>query len=120
MDDNRVLAVEVEDPDLQRCAVTAGSDEHGQVIVHLDLADGGPDAMPDVGVAHAMLAGRYADPHQASLSLRSCSVNKCCLPMLPRPGYEQQMMCPNCCRNGEASVTPSVCVGKPGCTPVSA
>jgi hypothetical protein len=68
MDDYRVLAIEVEDPDLQWCAVTSGSDEHGQVIVHVDLADGGPEGVPDVGVAHAVLAGWLADPHPATLS----------------------------------------------------
>ena len=79
MNDDRILAIQVKHADLQRCAIAGGADEHGQVIIHVDLSDGGADSVPDVGIAHPVLAGRRTDPHLGTLSFREYRVNNCCL-----------------------------------------
>jgi hypothetical protein len=50
MNDDRILAIQVKHADLQRCAIAGGADEHGHVIIHVDLSDGGADSVPDVGI----------------------------------------------------------------------
>jgi len=60
VDDDRILAVQVKHADLHRRAVAGRADEHGQVIIHVDLLDGGADSVPDVGIVHPVLAGRRA------------------------------------------------------------
>jgi hypothetical protein len=79
MNDDRILAIQVKHADLQRRAIAGRADEHGQVIIHVDLPDGGADSMPDVGIAHSVLADRRTDPHRGTLSFRAYRVNNCCL-----------------------------------------
>jgi hypothetical protein len=79
MNDDRILAIQVKHADLQRRAIAGRADEHGQVIIHVDLPDGGTDSMPDVGIVYPVLAGWRADPHRSSLSFRAYRVNDCCL-----------------------------------------
>jgi hypothetical protein len=56
MNDDRILAIQVKYADLQRRTIAGRADEHGQVIIHIDLPDGGADSVPDVGIAHPVLA----------------------------------------------------------------
>jgi len=63
MDSNGVVAVKIEDADLQQCSVGRWPDEHGQVLAHVTPAHGIAYRVLDVVVGHAMVPGRLADPH---------------------------------------------------------
>ena len=74
VDGDWIVAFDVEDTDLQQCAVGRRSDQHRQVVFHFDPAHGVANSVQDVGVGDAMLAGRLTYPHVDNLScLRSGS-----------------------------------------------
>src|SRR5690242_900194 len=63
MDDHRIVAVEPEHSDLQRCPVAGRPDQHRQVFAHVDLVRRVADAMPDVGVRKPVFPRWLTDPH---------------------------------------------------------
>jgi hypothetical protein len=53
----RIVAGDVQDPDLEQGPVGRRSDQHGQAVVHLYPAQGVADGVRDVVVADAVLLG---------------------------------------------------------------
>ena len=80
MDYDRILAVDVENTDLQQRAGGCRPDQHGQILSHLDATDRITNRVPDVCIADAVLPGWPTDPHLDNLACRAVRVNKCCLP----------------------------------------
>lgn len=68
VDDHRVVSIEVEDSKLQRRPVGCWSDEHGQVLFHVDPAHRVAKAVQDVLVGQAVLPPRLADSHADNIA----------------------------------------------------
>jgi len=80
MDYDRIVALDVENTDLQQRAGGCRPDQHGQILGHLDATDRITYRVPDVCIADAVLPGWPTDPHLDNVACRSVRVNKCCLP----------------------------------------
>jgi hypothetical protein len=69
--------------------------------------------MPDVGIAHPVLAGRLADPHRGILHFRACRVNNRCLIISSRPTHRVCQMTARTCRDLPAGLS-GVLIGAHG------
>jgi len=78
MNDDRILAIQVEHADLQQRAVAGRADEHGQVIVMSIFLMAVRTACQMPASPTPCLRAR-TDPHRGSLSFRAYPVNNCCL-----------------------------------------
>lgn len=78
VDDDGVVAVDVEDSDLQQCSVGGRSDEHDQVVVQVYASHCVSDRVPYVRVRDVVLSRWRTDPHLGNIA---------CLDDMPRPGY---------------------------------
>jgi len=63
VDDDGVIAVEVEDTDFEQRPVTGGTDEHAQAFAEVNPAHGMADGVGDVLIGDAVPPGRCTDPH---------------------------------------------------------
>jgi len=76
MDDHWVVSIKVEDAELQQRPVGGWSDEHGQVLFHVDPAHRVANAVQDVLVGHTVLPRRLADSHADNISCLRGRVKK--------------------------------------------
>ena len=72
MDDHRIVAVEVQDADLQERAVAVRADEH-QNLIHVETLHRIANSVEHVIVIYTMLSGWFADPHLDNLPCLSGS-----------------------------------------------
>jgi hypothetical protein len=79
MDDDRILAFEIEDSDLEQRAVSCGTDQDRELVTDV-LADRIAQGVLDVLVRYSMSARRLTDPHLDKLSCLPLFVNISCLP----------------------------------------
>ncbi len=77
MNDDRILALEVEDPDLKESAVPRGADEHRELVSDV-LADRVSYRMLDVIVRGSVPARRLTYPHLDKLACLDAVVNIFC------------------------------------------
>jgi hypothetical protein len=78
VDDDGVVAVDIEDSDLQQCSVGGRSDEHDQVVVQVYAPHSVSDRVPYVRVRDLVLSRWRTDPHLDNIA---------CLADMSRPGY---------------------------------
>jgi len=63
VDDDRILAFEIQDADLQQPPISSGSDHHGEIFIEVDPPHGVAHGVPDVLFVDGVLPGRLANPH---------------------------------------------------------
>jgi hypothetical protein len=68
MDDDWVIAFDVEHADLEQCSVGRWADEHGQVIIQDHSSHGVANGVPYVSVENAVLSRWLTDPHPDNIA----------------------------------------------------
>jgi len=62
VDDDWVIALDVEDSDLEQRPVCCWADEHGQLVIEEDSSHRVAHGVPCVRVGYSVLSCRLADP----------------------------------------------------------
>lgn len=78
MDDNRILAFQIEDADLEQRAVDRGTDEHGELVID-ELTDGVVHRVLDVVIGDSVSTRWLSNPHLDKISCLTSAVNMSCL-----------------------------------------
>lgn len=76
MDDDRVVAVDVKDADLQEGSVGGWSNEHRQILFQDDAAHSCADGVPDVRVDNTVFPRWLTNPHLDKIACLSAAVKE--------------------------------------------
>jgi hypothetical protein len=85
MNEDRVLAVDIEDAELQQRSVAGRPDQHCQLIVHDHAAYRGADGVQHVVVGDAVLSGWRAATHLDNVACLCAGVNAQARPLVGSP-----------------------------------